>query len=90
MNCCNKPTCPCKYEPIILPVREVCCNKYYPVEQPIICPVNTRVVHHFVPKPVYYHTQTQTEETVCEGQTGMNPTYAQPASPYPNGYSIPR
>ena len=37
---------PCKYEPIVLPVRERVCNRFHTVEQPIICPVNTRIVHH--------------------------------------------
>lgn len=74
------PTCPCKYEPIVMPVRECVCNRYFCVEQPVICPVNTRIVNHFVPKPVYYPSYTQTEENICEGtaQTGMNngTTYA--------------
>ncbi len=61
------PQCPCKYDPVVLPVREKICDRYYCVEQPVICPVNTRIVNHFVPRPVYYPTYTTTEENVCEG-----------------------
>lgn len=74
-SCCQ---CPCKYEPIVMPVKEQVCNRYFCVEQPVICPVNTRIVNHFIPKPVYYPTYTQTEENICEGQgattnVNMNP-----------------
>ncbi len=62
-KCCGVP---CKYEPIVMPTKEMVCNKYICVEQPIICPVNKRIVTHYVPKPVYYHTYSQSEETVCE------------------------
>ena len=55
-KCCGAP---CKYEPIVMPVKEMVCNKYVCVEQPIICPVNKRIVTHYVPKPVYYHTYSQ-------------------------------
>ena len=58
--------CPCKYEPVVMPVKECVCDRYYCVEQPIICPVQKRIVNHFVPKPVYYHTYSQCEENVCE------------------------
>lgn len=58
--------CPCKYEPVVMPVRECVCNRYYCVEQPIICPVQKRIVNHYVPKPVYYHTYSQCEENICE------------------------
>ncbi len=71
MNNCCPNQCPCKYDPIVMPVRERVCNRYYCVEQPVICPVNTRVVNHYVPRPVYYHTYTRTEENVCEGNTNM-------------------
>ena len=79
MNNCCPNQCPCKYDPIVMPVRERICNRYYCVEQPVICPVNTRVVNHYVPRPVYYHTYTRTEENVCEGNTNM------PNMPYGNG-----
>ncbi len=59
--------CPCRYEPIVMPVKERVCNRYYAVEQPVICPMNTRIVNHYIPKPVYYPTYTRTEENVCEG-----------------------
>ncbi len=77
---CCKMECPCKYEPVVMPVKECVCNRYYPVEQPIICPVNKKIVNHYVPRPVYYTTYTQTEETVCEqspyqSSQGMNNPY---------------
>ena len=65
----NCQGCPCKYEPIVMPVREYVCNRYYYVEQPIICPINRKVVNHNCPRPVYYSTYSTSEETVCEGQT---------------------
>ncbi len=71
MNNCFQNQCPCKYDPIVMPVKERICNRYYCVEQPVICPINTRVVNHYVPRPVYYHTYTRTEENVCEGNTNM-------------------
>ena len=69
------PQCPCKYEPIVMPVKETVCNRYYTVEQPVICPTQTRIVNHFVPRPVYYPSHTTTEENVCEG---MKNTYYGP------------
>ena len=72
----NKHNCgctsPCKYEPIFLPVKECVCDRYFCVEQPIICPVNKKIVNHYVPKPVYYHTYTTSEENVCEQSCQMN------------------
>lgn len=58
--------CPCKYEPVVMPIKECVCDRYYCVEQPVICPIQKRIVNHFVPKPVYYHTYSQCEENVCE------------------------
>ena len=70
---------PCKYEPIVLPVRERVCNRFHTVEQPIICPVNTRIVHHYSPRPVYYPAYTVTEETACGGTTNsINQTMVNP------------
>lgn len=63
--------CPCKYEPIVLPVRERICHRCFYVEQPVICPMNTKTINHFVPRPVYYPTYTQVEENVCEGNASM-------------------
>ena len=37
-SCC--PNCPCRYEPIVMPVREYVTDRYDWVEQPIICPIN--------------------------------------------------
>lgn len=65
---CSCSSCQCKYDPIVMPVREYVCNRYFYVEQPIICPINRKVVNHYCPRPVYYSTYTTSEETVCEGQ----------------------
>ena len=67
-TCPCKNGCPCRYEPIVLPVREYAMDRYFYVEQPIICPINRKIVNHYCPRPVYYATYTQSEETVCEGQ----------------------
>lgn len=61
---CN---CPCRYEPIVMPVKERVYHRYYYVEQPVICPTNTQMVNHYVPRPVYYPTNTYSERTMCEG-----------------------
>ena len=59
-----------RLEPIVMPVQERVCNRYHTVEQPVICPINTRIVHHYVPRPVYYPSYTQTEEVqTCTGAT---------------------
>ncbi len=58
-------SCPCKFDPIVLPVCERVCNRCYYVEQPIICPCQTRVVNHYIPRPTYYYTYNQVEESVC-------------------------
>ena len=60
---------PCKYEPVVMPVKDCVYNRYFCVEQPIICPINKRIINHYVPKPVYYHTYTQTEENMCHGNS---------------------
>lgn len=67
-NSNNCSCCPCKYEPIVMPVREICSDRYFWVEQPIICPINRKIINHYCPRPVYYSTYTTSEETVCEGQ----------------------
>lgn len=68
-SCCAN--CPCRYEPIVMPVREYVTDRYYWVEQPIICPINRKVINHYCPRPVYYSTYTSSEENVCEGQSGQ-------------------
>lgn len=78
-NCKNVANTPCRYDPIVLPVRERVCNRYHTVEQPIICPVNTRIVHHYNPRPVYYPSYTVTEENQCCGMAmAANPVLTNP------------
>ena len=63
---CNRP---CPMDPIVMPTRVCCVNRCHYVEQPVIVPHNTRVINHYMPKPVYYHTYSQTEENMCHGGT---------------------
>ncbi len=72
--------CPCKYDPVVMPVKECVCDRYFCVEQPVICPVNKRIVNHYVPKPVYYHTYSQCEENVCEPSPYANMGYQNTAT----------
>lgn len=84
-SCCNNAVPRC--EPIVMPVQEKVCNRYHTVEQPIICPINTRIVHHYVPRPVYYPTYTQTEEVQsgCCGGAAPTGTFGTPTGT-PNPY----
>lgn len=63
---------PCPMEPIVLPTRVRCVNRCFPVEQPVIIPVHTRIINHYVPNPRYYTTYTTSEETVCHGNNQNN------------------
>lgn len=51
-----------RLEPIVMLFKKEFVTDIIPVEQPVICPINTRIVHHYVPRPVYYPSYTQTEE----------------------------
>lgn len=64
--------CPCKYDPIVMPTKECVYNKCVYVEQPIILPMQKKIITHYVPKPVYYRTYSQCEETVCEPPLNCN------------------
>lgn len=66
----NPHSSPCKCQVIVLPVQECICNRCHYVEQPIIVPHNTRIINHYVPKPVYYHTYSQSEENICHNESG--------------------
>ena len=54
----NQPDCgcPCKFDPVVMPINERVCHRTYYVEQPVIIPCQTRVVNHYVPRPTYYYT----------------------------------
>ena len=73
-KCCNYGA-PCKCQVIVMPVQECVCNRCYYVEHPIVVPHNTRIINHYVPRPVYYHTFSQTEENMCH--TGTQPNNIQ-------------
>ena len=61
---------PCKCDPIVMPTKVCCVNRCYSVEQPIIVPVHTKIVNHYIPRPRYYTTYTTSEETVCHNRQG--------------------
>lgn len=72
-------TCPCQKqqkpgtcEPIVLPCKVCCVNRCYPVEQPIIVPMHTKIVNHYVPRPRYYPTYTTSEENVSHCSRQQN------------------
>ncbi len=67
---CQKQKCPC--DPIVLPVKVCCINRCYPVEQPIVVPIHTRIINHYIPRPRYYPTYTTSEEDICPGQQRQN------------------
>ena len=66
----NQPNCgcPCKFDPVVMPINERVCHRTYYVEQPVIIPCQTRVVNHYVPRPTYYYTYNQVEENVCHNR----------------------
>lgn len=64
-------TVPCKCQPIVMPVQECVCHRHYYVEQPVIVPHNNRIINHYIPRPTYYHTYSQSEENMCHGN-GFN------------------
>lgn len=63
----NNQTTPCPMEPIVMPERVCCINRCHYIEQPVIIPVRTRIINHYIPTPRYYTTSTTSEETVCHG-----------------------
>lgn len=71
---CNNPTCP-PLEPIVMPTKVCNIVKCHPIEQPVICPSHTHVIHRYVPYNRYYYQHTNDEETQCPGQgNNMNNT----------------
>lgn len=69
---CNQG-CP-PLEPIVMPTKVCNIVKCHPIEQPVICPSHTNVIHRYVPYNRYYYQNTMSEETQCPGQanTGTN------------------
>ena len=95
MNNCCPNQCPCKYDPIVMPVRERVCNRYYCVEQPVICPVENRHVQTLVSYPRYYPQVEQTymvrdltangAANFANGNPGSVGTYGAPNQAYSSG-----
>lgn len=70
-NCCNTwNTCCCTPcicpEPIILAEKTCCTHTVHMHEQPIVQPIDNRLVHHHRFAPNYYTTQRFSEEHVVE------------------------
>ena len=67
MGCgCNNSCQP--LEPIVMPTKVCNIVKCHPIEQPIICPNHTHVIHRYVPYNRYYYQYTTDQETQCPGQ----------------------
>ena len=68
---CNNCS-PCQpLEPIIMPTKVCNIVKCHPIEQPVICPSHTHVIHRYVPYNRYYYQHTTDEETQCPGQANQ-------------------
>jgi hypothetical protein len=67
MNKQNVQECPCVFDPIVMNCPERICSTYIYVEQPIILHHTMKKINHYIPKPIYYHTFSQSEENVCHG-----------------------
>ena len=70
-NCCMN-TSPCKVSPIVCPERVVCNHCTYCYNQPVIIPVRTHIVNHYVPRYVYQYARTTSVEDVCHGANNTN------------------
>lgn len=72
-GCNQNQGCP-PLEPIVMPTKVCNIVKCHPIEQPVICPSHTHVIHRYVPYNRYYYQHTRDEETQCPGQanTGNN------------------
>ena len=60
---------PCKVTPIVCPERVVCTHCTYYYNQPVIVPVRTHVINHYVPQYTYQYQRTTTAEDICHGNT---------------------
>ena len=67
---CNQG-CP-SLDPIVMPTKVCNIVKCHPIEQPVICPSHTHVIHKFVPYNRYYYQHTSDEETQCPGSQVNN------------------
>ena len=69
INCPCYNNMPCKVTPIVCPERVVYTHCTYCYNQPVIIPVRTHVVNHYVPRYVYQYSRTNSVEDVCHGAT---------------------
>lgn len=60
--------CPCNVTPIVCPERVVCRHCTYCYAQPVIIPIRTHTINHYVPQYVYQTTYSSSEENICHGQ----------------------
>ena len=65
---CQQNTCP-KLQPIVCPERVVCTHCTYYYNQPVIVPIRTHVINHYVPQYTYQYQRTTTAEDICHGNT---------------------
>lgn len=61
-------------EPIVMPCKVCNIVKCHPIEQPVICPNHTHVIHRYVPFNRYYYQSSASEETVCPGAQAQGAT----------------
>ena len=71
-GCGGNPTPCAPLEPIIMPCKTCVITKCHPIEQPVICPSHTHIVHRYVPYNRYYYQSTMDEETQCPGQANQD------------------
>ena len=71
-GCSGSPCNP--LEPIVLPTKVCNIVKCHSIEQPVIVPQHTHVIHRYVPYNRYYYQYTADEETQCPGSQGNTNT----------------
>lgn len=67
-NNVNTNTNPCDITPIVCPERVCVMHCTHRYNQPVIIPVRTHIVHHYVPQYCYQIAKTVSEENVCCNQ----------------------
>ena len=65
MNNSNNVCNPCNVTPIVCPERVIYTHCTYCYNQPVVIPVRTHVINHYIPRYTYQVSHTQTMEDVC-------------------------
>jgi hypothetical protein len=55
---------PCNVTPIVCPEKVVCTHCTYYYNQPVIVPVRTHVINHYVPQYTYQYQRTTTDASI--------------------------